>query len=264
MRFRKLTNALYYTALWSNIAAGSMVVILGGIRNADVDTLQAKLGITQGFADLLVSLKDSAWMTLPILAILSGLLALILKMVGPPWLWNVVHVILDQLRNSALQFNPQDPIHYHRVTLFKRVQWLWCRKFWPWDGWLVAVERSGHTTRNRVSFFRAPDEADKAEGIAGRVWASDATFKTENLPDISEVSPEADVKVYADRANISVETVRKRLPKARSIGGFPIEVKGKRWGVLILDSRNPQAITELGEAMLTPMGKTLSKLLEKL
>jgi hypothetical protein len=57
-----------------------------------------------------------------------------------------------------------------------------------------------------------------------------------------------------------------RLAAARSYLGIPIEVKGKRWGVVVLDSRDPNGIKPpdgVTYATYKVMAKFLERLLER-
>jgi GAF domain-containing protein len=60
--------------------------------------------------------------------------------------------------------------------------------------------------------------------------------------------------------------MRKRLSMARSYLGIPIEVKGERWGVIVLDSRSPNGIRPpegLPYDTYRVMAKFLEQMLER-
>jgi len=194
---------------------------------------------------------------------MSGGLGLLKKLLGPPWLWNTVHSYLDSFREEAFNVGLDDAQHHHRVTLFRYKPWYWHFRRWPWSGWLVPVERSGHTTQASISVYRAPDDADKAEGVAGMTWARRRIVNVSNLPDLSEDPSRDDMQRYAKATGMNLEVVKKKRPKARSFCGIPVEIKGEVWGVLVLDSRSADGINTNSQILYRPLGKFLAKILER-
>ena len=175
--------------------------------------------------------------------------------VGPPWIWKAIQAVFNEFGERAFNRKDDDPVHYHRVTLFQYVQlwklgrlwlypWRWQAGRLPWSGWLVPVARSGHTTKRCNAVFLAPDDADRAEGVAGQVWATNSQILVEELPALDSSSSDEVIADYATRTFVPEEWVRARLtkPLPRSLCGVPIEVDGRIWGVLVLDSRVPKAI----------------------
>ncbi len=160
-------------------------------------------------------------------------------MVPQPWLWTTVHKLLTSFQRDIFQaeLSRGDPMDLHRLTLFKRLRFrCWVCK-WPWSGWLVPIERSGHTTQSTAAVFRAPDEAKRAEGVAGNTWRASVVIFRENLPDVSSAAaPPQDVADYARQTWTTPELVARRRPSARSYVGIPLDVNGKPWGVVVLDS----------------------------
>lgn len=263
LRLRRFTSALYTTALVSQVGVGLVIIVVGGIQRADLNYIGTKQILPVGLANYATGLQQTAWITLPLLVVLSGILGLLRKHLGSPWLWDTVHHHLDVIRKAAFDIQPGDGGHYHRATLFKFQQWRWCWKKWPWDGYLVPVERSGHTTRSGVSVFRAPDQADQCEGIAGRAWANNQLVTVSGLPALSNAAPQEDFEIYSRNTGVSIEWLRQRLPQARSLCGVPIDVKGRPWGVLVLDSRSPTGLKPEGAVMYEPTSRLLAKILER-
>jgi len=189
------------------------------------------------------------------------------RAVGPPWIWDAIHSNLDSFRDYAFPDQQGDMLHEHRVTLFKYVRWHWCFKKWPWSGWLVPVERSGFTTRRTSAAFRAPDDANEVEGVAGATWASKSAVPVPELPDISAQSPAEQIAEYAKKSFVSkawVEAyIKKGRPLARSFLGIPVDVRGKRWGVIVLDSRRDMRNSAMKLNLYTILAKFLSTLLER-
>jgi len=115
--------------------------------------------------------------------------------------------------------------------------------------------------------FLAPDDADAAEGVAGLAWSCNKMIPVSELPDLYADQTDENIRVYATRTWLSPDLVKKRLNKryamARSYLGIPIEVKGKRWGVLVLDSRGSDGILK-PEGLRYDTYKVMAKFLERL
>jgi hypothetical protein len=187
--------------------------------------------------------------------------------IGPPWLWETIHHHLDVFRDYAFGDEAANQLHHHRVTLFRYYRWRFCFRRWPWSGWLVPVERSGHTTRRTGVAFKAPDNADQAEGVAGVTWASRELLPVESLPILDNSSSEADIQTYATRTWVSEKWIEHALGHgkilARSYVGIPVLVKGVRWGVLVLDSRGDVRTSKRYRDLYNLLAAFLSKLLER-
>lgn len=126
----------------------------------------------------------------------------------------------------------------------------------------MPVERSGHTTRKSRTAFLAPDDADRAEGIAGQTWARNRILVVNELPDINKSPPQGVLEDYARRTFVATEWLQGTRRHARSFCGIPVEVKGRPWGVIILDSRNPNVIDDDANRFYRLVGGFLGKLLE--
>lgn len=207
--------------------------------------------------DTVVWAQKAAGWAVPIGALTVFLTKGICTAIGPPWTWRAVQRVLNEHRLVAFDVHDGDPVHHHRVTLFKRMRWeaclrpctywAWGWKRWPLDGWLIPVARSGHTTQRTDVIFMAPDDAENAEGVAGQTWACDQVLVINDLPDVSNDPTNENITDYAKRSFLSEDWVRKRMGKrqlSRSLCGIPLEVRGERWGVLILDSVRENAIKD--------------------
>lgn len=232
--------------------------VVGGAKLTD----PARWGIFQPF---LIELQQINWFAVPLLYIGSIAFQAGATAISPPWVWSTVHAILDQLQVHAFKHIEGSLQQHNRVTLFKHVRWRWAWCKWPWSGWLIPVERSGYTTRKTDTAFLAPDDGDRAEGIAGRAWASDGTVSKSNLPNVTATSPDEDLKRYADETFISLETLKRRLKAnkkvALSLTAFPVEAKNRTWGVLVFDSRSKQPFPEEATEVHRLVGTCLGKLL---
>lgn len=181
-------------------------------------------------------------------------------------MWSVVQCVLDQFQQFAFSDRREDPLHHHRVTLFRAVRLRHPWKVWPWSRCLKAVARSGHTTQRSTVIFRIPDDADKAEGVAGRTWSTRRTVQVDGLPDLGGVVNEQMLAEYAGKTFVRrhwLEKWRRREQRpARSFCGVPVEVRNEIWGVLVLDSRDERPIGPRQRSVYNSLAKILGAVLE--
>lgn len=168
------------------------------------------------------------------------------RRIGDPWVYDAAQRALNSLRDEF--FDRLEPSPYNRATLFKGRKWAW-RAIWRRRQsprrWLVPVLRSGHTTKKTPSMFRIGDNPDRCEGVAGQAWTNPEVWKVvHDLPDVGTNAHNPDYETYASRVYVSPELVQKWRPGGRSFCGIAIEVKGNPWGAVILDSRDPQGVTD--------------------
>jgi hypothetical protein len=111
----------------------------------------------------------------------------------------------------------------------------------------------------------APDDADRAEGVAGKVWQQDKVLVVIADKAIDSSAADGEIEAYANATNVTRQWVRSQLNAgkvlAASFQGIPVEVKGQRWGVLLLDSRDPTAAAKANLNM-SNHAYILGKLLE--
>lgn len=194
-------------------------------------------------AEILSTSQQHVWLAIPLLIIVHAVTKALYNRIGAPRKWRNVQQLLDNFQRHIFERETAGALHHHRVTLFKYVAWLPCFEKWPWDGWLKAVLRSHYTTQKRRVRFRAPDDADRVEGVAGQTWAANEILIVDELDDIEGGDSEL-VREYARKTWMPerwVKTANKKT-RPRSLCGIPIEVKGKVWGVIVLDSRGPRSI----------------------
>src|SRR5258708_9549690 len=198
---------------------------------------------------------DQGWWTIPSLTVVGAVAKLWREKLERDWLWYIVQEIIDRIAFEAF-LGIGGPAH-HRATLFRH-QWCWCPtplrlNWWPWgwgrwpgSGWLVPIVRSGHATQRSRTVFLAPDDADNIEGVVGAVW-SDGRELTKRLPRVIDRNATlAEIEAYSRETWVTVawitQQVAARKGMAASFRGLTIEVKGRKWGVIILDSRDPAAL----------------------
>lgn len=146
-------------------------------------------------------------------------------------------------------------VRSHRVTLYRKKSFCFVARQWPWSGWLVAFCRSGHLTQKNIHKFRVGDQ-DKGEGFTGVAWAKKGAHAVEHLDDLdSPIDPTDDAFIrYSECGDVSVQWLkdRCRLKKvnARSLYSVPVEANGRRWGLLVIDSRYEKVEFSLSEVTL--------------
>jgi len=146
--------------------------------------------------------------------------------------------VLERFRDRLLPTTLRaDPPPHHRLTVFKANRR---------QSKLRIVARSAEPTRGSKTYWRIdPDDQSKCEGVAGAGWYLDSVItrpgsNESELPDVSGHCTAEEVLDYAKRTWCTPEQVRKHRWGARSFAALTIRVKGRRWGVLVLDSVSPQ------------------------
>lgn len=202
------------------------------------------------------------------------------KRVGDPWVMEKLKFMLDQYQYKVFSANGA-PADHDRVTLFRHkencyVAKHWSSKVWymPWgdrpfaSNYLIPFLRSGHLSQKTRAIFYAPDDSDKAEGVAALAWAKKGAVLQDNLPELNSNSSALSVARYAKRTNCRPEMVQKYLtegrPLPRSIAAIPIECGGEIWGVVVLDSRSPQGVTDESVSNYQLTVALIGQLLEKI
>lgn len=179
-------------------------------------------------------------------------------------IWRPLQSQLDTLRKLAFPNHQADFQENHRVTLFEwqrwafpplpRSDWKWGVFGWgvgraPWGGWLVPRLRSGVLGKvSGAAFFAPKTDSQRAEGIAGLAWATDAQQAIDHLPAVTQTTG-SNASKYLLRSKTPEWMYRqhlalgKQLP--RGLIGFPIRsASGRLWGALVIDSCEPDAIDE--------------------
>lgn len=190
--------------------------------------------------------------------------AICYRRLGDPWLVEQLQFILDRYQAGAFNseaYPSETPKDHNRVTLFRyqkgifvrhwsatRWYWRW-GNHWPLSNFLVPVLRSGHTSKKSDIAFCISDDSDSTEGVAGQAWACGQPLSLVNLPLMNtETRPRARAlyagKTYCNKAMIDRYIERNR-PMPCSIVAIPVERHGKMWGVIVLDSRYPEGVTDI-------------------
>ncbi|MDE2663334.1 MAG: hypothetical protein OXI39_10080 [Gemmatimonadota bacterium] len=215
-------------------------------------------------------LHDTAWLWL-LAAFAATVIAAIIPKESDPVALNATNAILTKIQGTLFGEVEGAEAH-HRITLFKQVRGLWFTKDTfgelkrPGRRWLIPVARSGYDTKNTHVRFRSPDDADKAEGIAGRAWARTTAVQVRELPDLASSTCSEDARRrYAEETFVTYDWVRAQKPRARSLMGFRVEdAQSARWGVLVVDSRSPTFDMQLAQAEFGAYAPVLAQLVQSL
>jgi hypothetical protein len=245
MRPKRLINSTYCLLATARWIFGLATALVAGALKAN----PARWWL---FAGVLVWVQANAWYLVFLCPVCVVLAEWGCVRFGSPGKWKIIQSLLDDLQAEVFEGGYDGPLQDHRVTLFKHAQWKWWMRSasgrlwpwgkgrWPWSGWLVPVARSGHTTQRSSTVFLAPDDANKAEGIAGMTWARRKPVSVDRLPRLTEDSPVQDLRTYAVKGSVDLSWVQARVKSgrlcARSFCGIPVEVKGQLWGVIVIDS----------------------------
>jgi len=123
-------------------------------------------------------------------------------------------------------------------------------------------------TRRRRKWFRASDDGQTVEGVAGQTWAEGRTILKENLPNLGASPTDDEINHYGKSGFLTAHHVRKQLkrrPLPRSLCGIMVEVKAKPWGVIVIDSTSETLMAkDKIERFYAKNAKILGKLLERL
>jgi len=234
------------------ILALTVSILLGAVSaSTDIDISN----LSPGFGKNIVQdLKDNSTWMLIVLGFSSAGIYWFSRYMGPPVVWRQVQYILDEQRDilfgSESQGKP-DPVHHHRVTLYKMVNFRW---YWPFGkrGWLIPVARCGDVTKSGIPKFKAPRvKPGEAEGVTGLSWETQKTVSVHDLPNINRrIVAKKWLEAYAKATNTSIEWVKNRKKRGRKFPGAilatSLEIHGKVWGVLSIDSRSNDDIRTMG------------------
>ena len=87
------------------------------------------------------------------------------------------------------------------------------------------------------------------------------------LPDLDADRSEDAIRRYAKESYFNENWIRDRIKRGkvngRSFCGIAIRVKGRPWGVSVIDSRSPESLKKTSEQTHEMMGNVLAKLLER-
>lgn len=195
----------------------------------------------------------------------------ILRRGGDPRFLAILDDVLGQIKKTVYT-RPRGVASDHRVTLFIHRDWslrgALVRRKVPWAGWLIPYVRPGHTSKLSSTRFLAPDDDTQAEGIAGAAWAgANKTAEALGLDDVSGTAEplDRDYRAYAEATNVSMDWVKRKRPRSRSLMGFAVEGPDATiWGVVVFDSRDPGLDSEFVGNEFRRHNTTIRQIVEKL
>lgn len=181
------------------------------------------------------------WVVVPVCVLLATLIRYFRRQITDP---EDHERLQDLLTHLHKQMFPNEPDERSRITLFKFHRFQFKRRpWWPRSGgWLVAIKRSGdmHQDFDKARFQVGVELTDTC-GIAGKAWCEIADAMVMGLPDVHSGHPaEKTFRRYAKLTHMSVDSVMERHPRSRSFYGMKIRAKKKKWGVVLVDSSEPQ------------------------
>lgn len=232
-------SIVFRTLKWLEVVFVAVSALLAALLKADPSTFP---GWAAPFKNSVEYIHGITWLVLIIVAVVLVFVRFAKQKISDQWIAPAIREdVLDVLRERAFSDDKKrDPLHHHRVTLFRYTPWCWRRWWYPSGGWLVPIARSCHTTQHVKSVFRVPDEADNAEGIAGMTWTTQNTVVVQDLPDLNaQGAQDDDFLLYARKTKITERMAKEKKPHARSFMGLPVDVHGRHWGVIVIDSRSP-------------------------
>lgn len=271
-----LRDCIYYFFYYSQWVAGVSAAVITALASKDPakfpgwPTIQNSVAFGKANVGVAVGL-----------AIYVAVANFTCKRLGPPWAWQAIKQIIDRFQKQVIKGAAQPKLDEHRITLFKFSRfnlhlqdWFGlpqrCGPLKPTDLWTIRwfkpVTRSGHvkTLKTRFPLF---EKETRGEGVIGEVWKTEGVRRIENLPQIPPDNGASDVepyRIYADEVNCNENWLREEIGRtqARSFCGIPIEVQsGKKWGVIIIDSVEPQlkVTDEQIELAAIALGKFIEK-----
>lgn len=166
-----------------------------------------------------------------------------------------IKAVLDTLDEACFHDVPEGERYENRVTLFK-ANW-WTTKLKPYG-------RSGTVYQRGIQSLSIHDsDQDANEGVGGQAWFRNSTVAAYELPDCAVPcsNTEATCLEYARRGLLPIDKTRKVRVRSRSLLATPVrDFRGRKWGVLVLDSRKPDSFTADQEGLVRSFAGALGKM----
>lgn len=251
--FRK---ALYTFSGWAYGGVGVMAALLAYMN--DIDGKESWISNRPVVLMFIEKVQEYSFVAY----VLFGFLLIsfwIVRSLGDPWVIEKIQYILDRYQDQVFGGN-ETPSDHERVTIFQYKKFCFLRSHWSkkWflpvrphhfvGSYLVPYLRSGHLSKKTKTCFWVPDDSDRSEGVAALAWTRRKAVLQRELPQIHSTSSDNNIRKYSDRTNCPFDMVKcyklagKILP--RSLAAIPLEKNGKMWGVLVIDSRSPDGVTD--------------------
>jgi hypothetical protein len=203
---------------------------------------------------LLLSLHAHYAVVVGLLAV-AGLVADIAKEVLSAERKGRIKAVVDGLEEALFRDVPDDERYENRVTLF-RADWR--------QSTLKTYCRSGTIYQRRRPKLRIHDnDQARNEGVGGQAWFRNTTVAAEALPDCATpcVAGNPDCQTYGVRGFMTIARAAKLRVKSRSLLATPVrDLRGKKWGVLVIDTRKPDAFTALQRTLASAFASAIGKM----
>lgn len=276
MRPGVLTPYIYCGCKWLGRLSLLLIILLGIVLHLPIS--QDRWPVLIEYKQSLDPASKSIFAGLGFLVFLSNS---VMKWIGAPQYWVTIRKILEHIQKEVFDSLPDGEFaEFHRVTLYRYQRFClftgWRGKFspWkdfnhPWSGWLVPVARAGPGKNPKTVFLAHSMEGKRFEGVAGATMLlQGGDLRIDRLPDVTSSANDEKIRLYATETFVSDSWLRKRIatskPCSRSFYSMQIEIGGKAWGVLMIDSRleslpKPQKTKHVFESLKVVLEILLSK-----
>ncbi len=282
------THPFYYGLFLAGLLLTGFIAAIGA---AEKFPNQELARYPSAFVDMIGWLRGISFTWSLGLAVIAAVIGAIVKQIGKPWILEAVKGVLDNW--EGYYFGKLDQSYNHRVTLFKyrrfylmmprrrprktgvvKKWWHLSGYYWPWDGWLVPIARSGKAGINVKTVFWASKRYQKyAEGIAGQAWARRKGYQpvidapNPRDPALSKTKRKEAVALYARQTSVPREWVEDRLNNTDK--EFPLcicasPVGKNEWGVVVLDSTERGALETFDRESYKLLAGDLELMIERL
>ena len=144
----------------------------------------------------------------------------------------MVQSVLAYMHEHFFEGRDKDDKHKHRVTLFV------CAAETGPDGCsksLAIFARKGAHGDSQTRWLVADDDLDRCRGMAGRIWCLGSTDE-HAVGDAWDDNDPVKQAAYAKATDLTVAEAMGLRVKSQYFFGTVVMVRGKKWGVLLIDS----------------------------
>lgn len=146
---------------------------------------------------------------------------------------NVMGAIWDDFHAKYFRNESQEEKHKHRVTLFTCVE---SEEGSAKDKRLVIFARSGPHKSSTRSWPIDDDYLEKCRGVAGQIWFHGVGKVITAACDWPTDGNTVEKSRYARSMGLTMDEAEALNVKSRVVTGAEIIVRGRKWGVIVLDS----------------------------
>lgn len=269
MRNRGKKDIAHWLLGWGYLVLG-LVSIVAGVFAQIPDT--SPLMRSGDFGDFIRWYRPYAPLLLLFLPPLLWLIQVVRRNFGSPAVWDALQAELNDIEERVFTQHGLRRDE-HSVTLFRVTRFSPCGSwFKPWQEWLVPVVRSGNARQKSWRSWRVADSGGGASrGVAGQCYSSETVINVHGLPDVLTSRTDKDRERYAELTFVTRKWLDKWIAKKQRCGQkMPLAIcayhverkKGKPWGVLVLDSCNPDDLKAKSKDLHDVVKNHLSRLVQ--